>query len=327
MATLGAVCRMLALAGSVACAATSVSADSLKPSTHAGSVFRDDFNADNASRWVPQGGTWTVIDGEYVGQGKGDGSAPCGSIGIAQSVIKWVRAANVEVEADMRSIERVDKWIILRSVNPENEIKVNFRAERPDSYPADLIVEQLHDCQNITFTPEFSVLIPPHQVGQTIHVHVILVGKRLRVLIDRVLVLDRTFPFPRVAGRVGLAAHDDEYGPGTTAFDNVKVRFGISDRDHDGVRDGRDRCHGTVLPERVPTVRLTAGRFANTNKDLAFETKPPPKGPGKPGLTLLDTAGCSCEQIIARGHLGSDHRKYGCSRRAIKAFIAGLHAR
>ena len=88
-------------------------------------------------------------------------------------------------------------------------------------------------------------------------------------------------------------------------------------------RDGLDFCTRTRLPAKVPTVRLGRGRFSNTDKDLAFETKPPPAGPGEPGFTLLDTAGCSCGQIIARRTLGAGQREIGCSRGVIEEFIAG----
>jgi len=62
-------------------------------------------------------------------------------------------------------------------------------------------------------------LLPPHQVGQTIHVPVRLTGQRLRVWSDHLLVLDRVFPFAVQRGRVGLGVIE----AGTTTFDNVKV--------------------------------------------------------------------------------------------------------
>ena len=198
----------------------------------------------------------------------------------------------------MRSIERVDKFLVLRSASPGNEVWIDFRAERPNEFPADLLVGQFTNCEETLYTPEFSVLIPPHQLGQTIHVRAILVGSRLGVLIDNILVLDRTFPFSLRAGQVGLATIDDDSGPGTTAFDNVVTRYGISDRDGDGVRDGRDMCSGTLLPEKVPTVRLGDNRFANVDEDLAFETKPLPEGPGEPGLSMLDTAGAAASRLL-----------------------------
>ena len=152
-------------------------------------------------------------------------------------------------------------------------------------------------------------------------IHAILIGNRLRVLIDNVLVLDRKFPFQhRATGEIGLATIES----GSTAFDNVEVLFGINDQDGDGVRDTSDLCPRTVLPENVPTVRLQKGRFANIDKDLAFETKPPTEGPWELGLTMLDTMGCSCEQIIARRHLDVSYSEFGCSNKVQEDFIAGL---
>lgn len=307
-----------ALAACWACAANSV----IPSAVHANSPFQENFDAGNANHWTPQGGTWAVINREYVVRGTAGTPTSCGfPLDIAQSVISRLSASNVEVEADMRSIQRVDKFLVLRSARADREIFINFRAERPGSFPADLVVSQFDHCEQTNLTPEFSVLIPPHQVGQTIHVHAILIGSRLRILIDDVLVLDRRFPFLRHAGRVGLAGIKDD---SITAFDNVEVRYGIADEDGDGVRNGRDLCPGTDLPEPVPTVRLARGRLANTDKDLAFETNPPAAGPGEPGLTLLNTAGCSCAQIIARGNLGAEQRKFGCSRAVIDAFVGRL---
>lgn len=68
-------------------------------------------------------------------------------------------------------------------------------------------------------TPEFSVLIPPHQVGQTIRTRIRLIGNRLTVWIDGIQILDRTFAFTARAGRAGVGVWT-----GTAAFDNVRVR-------------------------------------------------------------------------------------------------------
>jgi len=314
--------RTIFLVGLAVCAANLISGGHLGPQpVQADTLFQDNFNSGNANRWSPLGGTWAVVNGKYVGEGTSLGPSPCGQDpAVAETLIRNLQAENVDIEADIKSIERVDKSIAFRWADNDRQVMLGIRAERPGAFPADLLVVERKDCQHIVYTSEFSVLIPPHQVGQTIHVHAILIGKRLRVLIDKVLVLDRIFPFSLRSGKVALEVNEG----GITTFDNVKVRFGIIDQDGDGVRDGLDMCPGTVLPEKVPTVRLGDDRFANIDKDLAFETKPPLAGPGEPGLTMLDTAGCSCEQIIARGHLGLGQSKFGCSRGAIKAFIAAL---
>ena len=94
------------------------------------------------------------------------------------------------------------------------------------------------------------------------------------------------------------------------------------DDDGDGVPNDDDVCAGTVVPEGVPTQRLGTNRFALTDGDGVFDTTSP-RGNG-PGLsfTLGDTAGCSCEQIIAAQGLGKGHEKFGCSISAMQDWVA-----
>ena len=47
--------------------------------------------------------------------------------------------------------------------------------------------------------------------------------------------------------------------------------------------------------------------------DFGFDTvESMGKGPGR-GYSTLDTAGCSCAQIVAAEGLGKGHSKFGCS--------------
>ena len=99
-----------------------------------------------------------------------------------------------------------------------------------------------------------------------------------------------------------------------------------NDADGDTVCGDVDVCPGTVLPEGVPTVRLEVNRFAQTIPDPPFETTPP-KGQGPPkSFSMIDTRGCSCEQIIEILDLGSGHTKFGCSISAMEDFIEMLQS-
>jgi hypothetical protein len=100
--------------------------------------------------------------------------------------------------------------------------------------------------------------------------------------------------------------------------DHDAVIVGLQfDSDHDGVLDGDDSCPATVLPEGVPTVELRAGRYALVDTDSRFDTA----GTDKVSFTLIDTAGCSCEQIIERTGLGAGHAKFGCSVGVMKDWV------
>ena len=90
------------------------------------------------------------------------------------------------------------------------------------------------------------------------------------------------------------------------------VLFLTKDLDGDGVNDDADVCPMTMIPE-MPAVGLGKNRFALTNDDFAFDSSAPNgKGPGR-SYSTVDTAGCSCAQIIEAEGLGKGHAKFGCS--------------
>lgn len=94
------------------------------------------------------------------------------------------------------------------------------------------------------------------------------------------------------------------------------------DEDCDGVLDEADMCPHTVIPEGVPTEELGVNRWALVDGDRVFDTTSPAgKGPQR-YYTIYDTAGCSCEQIIAEMGLGEGHVKFGCSISAMDEWIA-----
>jgi hypothetical protein len=179
--------------------------------------FSDDFDSGSASGWSIDGGTWAVVDGRYVGAGASDTSSPCGQP-TNETLIEDLEGGDVDMQLDMTSIQRVDKLIVLRSADPDNQIELNFRAERPGEFPADLIVQERVSCQQTLYTPEFSVPAP-HQLGQTIHVRIKLKGDRLQVWMDNKQLLNKEYPFVAKQGKIGLRVIEG----GTTAFDNVEV--------------------------------------------------------------------------------------------------------
>lgn len=110
-----------------------------------------------------------------------------------------------------------------------------------------------------------------------------------------------------------------------TCHDGTTLPNPIVDADGDGVDDSDDLCPGTVIGESVPTKRLGTNRFALVNNDETFDTTSPKgRGPRK-AYTIQDTAGCSCEQIIAQRGLGRGHRKFGCSIGTMRRWIRNLN--
>ena len=59
--------------------------------------------------------------------------------------------------------------------------------------------------------------------------------------------------------------------------------------------------------------------------DSQFDTKLPPGGGPSATLTIAQTGGCSCEQIIEALGLGGGHVKFGCSQGEMEWWLALIH--
>ena len=83
--------------------------------------------------------------------------------------------------------------------------------------------------------------------------------------------------------------------------------------DEDFVADCIDECPNTSIPElSVPASgQLGENRWALFRGN--FFTQAEPQSESKTQFSVLDTRGCSCEQIIEELGLGSGHIKQGCS--------------
>jgi predicted extracellular nuclease len=100
------------------------------------------------------------------------------------------------------------------------------------------------------------------------------------------------------------------------------VVFITSDTDADGVPENLDRCPNTTVPESVPLVRLKANHYALVDSDRVFDTAPSQAPPLL--ITLDDTAGCSCEQILDRSGRAIGERNFGCSSDTMTSWISSL---
>lgn len=191
-----------------------------------GISFNDDFSTPIGDRWDLHGGTWEIVDGRLQGLGEVDrlnapDPASGGGVDLAGAVatVHGLTATNVTVCLDMTALERPDKGVVLRWRGPKDGIWLGFRGRESEDYPSDLTVEQAIRGVPTLLTPEFSIPIDVHDIGDTIHACATLVGQRLRVVIDGRRVLDRSFPFQVRAGAVGVHALADNL----VAYDNVRV--------------------------------------------------------------------------------------------------------
>jgi hypothetical protein len=90
---------------------------------------------------------------------------------------------------------------------------------------------------------------------------------------------------------------------------------GQSDIDGDGAGDVCDVCPDTDdLPETVvPTRgRLGSNKWALRNADGSFVQAGPQAG-SVFSFDIVDTHGCTCEQIIEAAGIGGAHTRNGCS--------------
>jgi hypothetical protein len=105
--------------------------------------------------------------------------------------------------------------------------------------------------------------------------------------------------------------YDDSTSLRSSDHDGL-VLFISKDVDGDGVNDDADVCPSTSIPEAT-TRELGENRFALTDDDFEFDSASPNgMGPGR-SYTTVDTAGCSCAQIVAAEGLGNGHSNFGCS--------------
>ena len=105
---------------------------------------------------------------------------------------------------------------------------------------------------------------------------------------------------------------------GTDDFDGDGIPDYLDpDNDNDGVDDVSDLCDDTVMPEGVPTVELRPNHYADIDGDGIFEWNA--GSASSPNIidssvTLEDTYGCSCEQIlICKPGSNAGEYKWGCT--------------
>jgi len=114
-------------------------------------------------------------------------------------------------------------------------------------------------------------------------------------------------------------------GNSGTATANLVVSAIITtlDDDGDGVLNTVDLCPATTIPETPPAISQYAGYYTLFNADPTFDTVTDVWLPTPPATyTLNDTAGCSCEQIIAAEGLGQFFTNYGCPTNVMDDWIS-----
>lgn len=182
-------------------------------------VLCEDFNDGEANGFHWEGGDWEIIDGRLIGYGPDAVPGNCTDHLMTHAVLSSVEAQDVHVQLEMAAVERVDKVLLLRSVDGANRLQLNFRALTRDGDYGDLMVQETRDCVFTLLTEEGEVPIG-HEMGEKIDVEVWLTGANLRVEVDGHEVLDREFPILVTSGAVGVGVIDHA----TSVFDDLVVR-------------------------------------------------------------------------------------------------------
>jgi hypothetical protein len=172
------------------------------------------------SSWMPEGGTWMLVNGQYIATGPDD---PVTCIGagslMTASLIDNFSAANVHLHVQMTSLDRPDKVIVLRSRDSGDRIELNFLANYDDngaSEGGNLEIQELVNCAYFTRNAPIPV---PHNIGDTITVDLDLRGTQLTVKVGGSQVFDGALTIATAPGGVGVGVITG----GTTLFDDFWV--------------------------------------------------------------------------------------------------------
>jgi hypothetical protein len=183
-----------------------------------------DFSAPSqgSSSWMPEGGTWTVVNGQYIATGP-DAPVTCVDAGslMTASLVDNFSAANVRVHVQMTSVDRPDKMIVLRSRDSGNRLELNFVAYwdyNGTRVAGELVIQELVNCQYFLRAPLDSISVP-HNIGDTITVDLDLRGTQLTVKVDGTQVFDGALTIATDPGGVGVGVITG----GTVRFDDFWV--------------------------------------------------------------------------------------------------------
>jgi len=103
--------------------------------------------------------------------------------------------------------------------------------------------------------------------------------------------------------------------------DGCSATCELEDLDGDGVLDVQDACLGTAVPESVPTRERAHGRYAIMTGSRTADGTVLFDGSNGAVFTTGDTAGCSCEQILAAMGKTGDEQRYGCTGDTMRSWI------
>ncbi|MET0658911.1 MAG: hypothetical protein ABW110_12215, partial [Steroidobacteraceae bacterium] len=172
------------------------------PSRAVAPTFADNFNGGAATRWRFVGGQWSVQNRVLVGAGVAD---LC-HVGISsnEALIQDLQASDVDITVNARSLQGIDKALVLRSSSPGNQIELRLVGGADNA----VFVRELRDCEltlnQVLFFPE------RWNANVTQQFRAWLLGNYVRVWLNERLVAEFELPFTLERGAVGLGVVDGE---------------------------------------------------------------------------------------------------------------------
>jgi hypothetical protein len=177
-----------------------------------------DFNSGLAPGWTPEAGSWTVLNGAYIGSAATLDGATCQASSMVTSMFDGMLAKNVRIRLDMTAFDRPDKFVVLRGLDPNNRAELNFRARFTEQSDGDLVLQELQDCAQLLHTQWFEVSLP-HELEQMVRAEITVLDDEVTVMVDDRMVLSGRYPLPDRAGQIGLGVIEG----GTVVFDNIVI--------------------------------------------------------------------------------------------------------
>lgn len=173
-----------------------------------------DFNYTPDTK-LGEDGIFEIVDGRLVGHGPDAGEDE--SL-MTHLILPEFTGKDLHISLETTSMQRVDKVLLLRSVDSSNRLQLNFRALTGDGDYGDLIVQETRDGVFTLLTDPGEIPIG-HELGETIKIEVWLINKYLRVRVNDEVVVSRDFNIAMVTGRMGVGVIDHSL----TVFDDLVI--------------------------------------------------------------------------------------------------------
>lgn len=179
-------------------------------------TYAEDFNDGIADGWLFDQGDWSVQNGQLWGNGVQQGGRVL-NVGYVDQFLGLDVSVKADLHTDNLRSDNVNHMIVVRYLNKDNFVFVNFRGGSRH----DFVVEQVVNGNRSYVVPEFQNNIP--DIGQTEYhtLRVDVMGTRLVGWVDGTVYLDKNVPaLAQFFGSPGVACFGSGGGREQVFADN-----------------------------------------------------------------------------------------------------------